>query len=206
MMTKFLCISGHARHGKDTSAEMFKRHLEQIGYKVIIVHYADLLKYICKSFFGWNGEKDEFGRTMLQRVGTDQVRRLNPDYWVDFITGVVGMFPSTWDFVIVPDARFPNELYRIVDAGFPMTHIRVVREGFESDLTDAQKSHSSETALDSYEYDYLLHNNTFDQLNSDVCRICEEIQSSHDKFGQLSIYDVVLGEEDSQGDNEYESN
>ena len=199
-MTKFLCISGHARHGKDTSAEMFKQHLEQMGYRVIIAHYADLLKYICKSFFGWNGEKDEFGRTMLQRVGTDQVRRLNPNYWVDFITGVVRMFSDTWDFVIVPDARFPNELYRIVDAGFPMTHIRVVRDGFESDLTDEQKSHSSETALDSYEYDYLLHNNTFEQLNSDVRKLCEEIQILHGKTGQPPTYDVMLG------DKEHESN
>ena len=56
-----------------------------MGYSTLIVHYADLLKYMCKTFFGWNGEKDEFGRSLLQRVGTDCIRNVEPDYWVDFV-------------------------------------------------------------------------------------------------------------------------
>ena len=83
-MTYFICVSGLARHGKDTSAEIIKKILEERGYSVLIAHYGDLLKFICKNFFGWNGEKDTDGRTLLQQVGTNCIRKQNPDYWVDF--------------------------------------------------------------------------------------------------------------------------
>ena len=58
---KVVCISGKAQHGKDTMASMIKECLEDYGKHVVIVHYADLLKYICRTFFGWDGNKDENG-------------------------------------------------------------------------------------------------------------------------------------------------
>ncbi len=42
-----------------------------MGYKVLIAHYADLVKYVAKTFFEWNGEKDEYGRSLLQHIGTE---------------------------------------------------------------------------------------------------------------------------------------
>lgn len=48
---KVICISGKAQHGKDTSANLLKMMLEADGYKVLIAHYGDLVKYICKTFF-----------------------------------------------------------------------------------------------------------------------------------------------------------
>jgi len=189
-MTHFVCISGHAQNGKDTSAVIFKNELEAMGYSTLIVHYADLLKYMCKTFFGWNGEKDEFGRSLLQRVGTDCIRNVEPDYWVDFVTKVVSLFPNEWDYIIVPDARFPNELSRIADAGFPSTHIRVVRNEFVSPLTEEQKKHPSETALDGTEPDYWLYNRTLEQLEADVRALCEVITSKkYPEYVQLSIFD-----------------
>ena len=76
---KVICISGKAQHGKDTSALMVKEMLEDDGYKVLIAHYGDLVKYICRTFFQWNGEKDEAGRSLLQRIGTDAVGELCTD-------------------------------------------------------------------------------------------------------------------------------
>lgn len=72
---KIISISGKAQSGKDTTAALLKEVLETDGYTVLIAHYADLLKYICKTFFGWNGVKDEAGRQMLQYIGTDSARR-----------------------------------------------------------------------------------------------------------------------------------
>lgn len=86
-MMKILLISGKAQHGKDTTAGMLKEQLESDGYRVLIAHYADLLKFICRQYFDWNGEKDEAGRHTLQYVGTDIIRKEHPDYWVDFLTG-----------------------------------------------------------------------------------------------------------------------
>ena len=71
---KVVCISGKAQHGKDTTAGMMKTVLESMGHTVLIAHYGDLVKYVCRTFFGWNGEKDAYGRSLLQKVGTDIVR------------------------------------------------------------------------------------------------------------------------------------
>ena len=63
---KVVCISGLARAGKDTLASMLKDELEKNGSRVLITHFADLLKFIAKEFFKWNGEKDNEGRRLLQ--------------------------------------------------------------------------------------------------------------------------------------------
>ena len=154
---KILTISGKAQNGKDYTASLLKDKLEDRGYSVLITHYADLLKYICKQFFGWDGSKDEYGRALLQKVGTEGVRRFNPDYWVDFVIDILHFFPDEWDYVIIPDARFPNEIDK-VKSEFSCRTIHVVRPGFTNNLTEEQRQHSSETSLDNYYFDYELVN------------------------------------------------
>ena len=180
-MTQFILLSGKARHGKDTSAEIVKENLEDRGYKVLITHYADLLKFICKNFFGWNGEKDEAGRTLLQQVGTNCIREQNPDYWVDFIANLIKMFPNSYDYIIVPDTRFPNEITRIRDAGFLATHVRVIRPDFENQLTEEQKNHPSETALNDTAPDFVIKNTTMSVLRSQLQMFCDTLISQREQ-------------------------
>lgn len=167
-MTKFICISGKAQHGKDTSAQMFYDQFVALNKKVLTVHYADLLKFICKSYFGWDGKKDEAGRTLLQRVGTDVVRKQEPDYWVNFVVSIVQLFPDEWEYIIIPDCRFPNEIETLKMAGFDVAHVRVVRPDFDNGLTKEQQSHISETALDEYKADYVLTNKGLHDLYQSV--------------------------------------
>lgn len=155
---KVICISGKAQNGKDTTANILNDILSADGYRVLIAHYGDLVKYICKQFFGWNGIKDEKGRTILQHVGTDVVRTKNPEYWVNFIVEVLKLFDGEWDYVLIPDCRFPNEIDCMKANGFDATHIRVVRDGFVSPLTPEQQRHPSETALDDVKPDAYIHN------------------------------------------------
>lgn len=107
---EIIAISGKAQHGKDTTAGFLKSALEADGYKVQVAHYADLLKYICKQFFGWNGQKDDAGRHILQYVGTDVIRTQKPDFWVDFIISMAELFPDTGIICSSPDCRFPTRL------------------------------------------------------------------------------------------------
>ena len=100
---KILCISGKAQHGKDTTANYLYNELKDKGYKVMITHYADLLKFICSNMFGWDGKKNEKGRHLLQYVGTDIIRKQKPDYWVDFIISILELFPNEWEYVLIPD-------------------------------------------------------------------------------------------------------
>ena len=155
---KIINISGKAQNGKDTTALILKDKLETKNKKVLIAHYADLVKYICKTFFDWNGIKDEKGRTILQYVGTDVVRTQNPNYWIDFIKGFLTMFQNEWDYVIIPDCRFPNECFTWTQEGWSNITIRIIRHGFESNLTEEQLNHPSETSLDDYKFDYYIHN------------------------------------------------
>ena len=137
---------------------MMKEDLEDHGERVLIAHYGDLVKYVCKTFFNWNGEKDRYGRYLLQYVGTEIVREQSPDYWVDFLIDMFRFFGDSWDYILIPDARFPNEIKRLRDEGFHTTHIRVERPGFNNALTEEQRHHLSETALDDTEPDVRILN------------------------------------------------
>lgn len=145
-MTKVILISGKAQHGKDTCAKYMKKYLEDNGKTCKIIHYGDLLKYICRKYMGWNGKKDEAGRALLQHVGTDIIRKRNPDFWVEYMRSFIEACPI-WDYVLIPDVRFPNEI-EYMDRYFNVWAIRINRPNFDNGLTEEQKNHISETALD----------------------------------------------------------
>ena len=156
---KVVCISGKAGHGKDTVAGLLADVLNENGSRVLVTHYADLLKYVCKTFFGWDGVKDEKGRELLQYVGTDKVRAVSPDYWANFVVSILSIFGDHWDYVLVPDTRFPNE-YEIYQAfGMDAMIVRVIRPNATSTLTEKQLHHPSETAMDDYIFDAFFINN-----------------------------------------------
>lgn len=155
---KIICISGKAGSGKDYVASALKEKLEYRGNKVLIAHYADLLKYILKTFFQWDGQKNVYGRNLLQHVGTDVIRQQDENYWVNFLKGIFTLFNQEWEYILLPDARFPNEIDVMKDA-FHCVSIRINRE-YESSLTEEQSQHESETALDDYNFDYEFDNNS----------------------------------------------
>ena len=177
---KVIAISGKAQNGKDTTASFLKEMLEADGYKVLIAHYADLLKYICRQFFGWDGKKDDAGRHILQYVGTDIIREKEPDFWVDFIVSMIELFPNDWDYVLIPDCRFPNEIDRLKAAGIDMVHLRVVRANFKSPLSAEQQQHPSETALDNVEPDYYIKNSgSLQDLRETITQWLVDFNGSH---------------------------
>ena len=196
-MKKIILVSAHARHGKDTIAELMRNSLESKGERVLICHYADLLKYICKTFFNWDGVKDDKGRTILQHVGTDVIRERQPDFWVDFIIKILDLFSDEWDYIIIPDTRFPNEIeemkfhYRkptsIADKymeqlqGFKcemVDTIRINRPNFDSGLSIDQLNHPSECALDNYEFDhYITNDGTIEELEIKIKKLVDKLMN-----------------------------
>ena len=164
---KIILISGKAQHGKSTSANMIKAYLdEKTAKKSVIFNYADLLKFYCTQYFGWNGNKDDDGRSLLQRVGTDLVRSIDNNYWVNALKSFIKLFGSEFDTIIVGDCRFKNEILSDYSSiaflnalGYDAIHVRISRPGFNNGLTQAQKQHVSETDLDEVKPDYLIVNN-----------------------------------------------
>ena len=162
-----ICISGKAGHGKDTFAECVYSLIESEGKKVLITHYADLLKYVATTFFLWDGNKDEAGRSLLQHLGTEVFRGMSENYWVDFISTCLNASKSLWDFVLIPDCRFPNEVDLLRERGFDVIHVHVSRPDFEGNLTSDQSAHSSETSMDSVIPDvYIINDATVASLRN----------------------------------------
>lgn len=155
---RVILISGRAGSGKDTAAKIMKSCFEQNYDDVLITHYADLLKYICRDYFDWDGNKDEYGRTLLQHIGTDVVRKKKPDFWVDFIADILDFFHDYWDVVIIPDVRFPNEITRLQKRGYLTTHLHILRPSYTNTLTKAQKSHESENAMSNIKSQFCIEN------------------------------------------------
>jgi hypothetical protein len=198
-MKTVLTISGKAQHGKDTFASMMKQRLECQGHTVFIVHYADYLKYLCKMYFGWDGEKDEKGRTILQKVGTDIVRARDNDFWVKNIAELLKLLQHDYDYAIIPDTRFPNEIevlknnYHFFVDTFWIN--RLNRDGslFDNGLTDKQKTHPSETSLDEYNFDYIINATHLCDLD-DVARILAERFYAFKHYDQKTEDKLVIPE------------
>lgn len=160
MKIKIVCISGKAQHGKDTVANYIKDFLMEKNHSVLITHYEDFVEYICKIFFDWNGLKDEDGRNLLQYAGTDIIRSQEPEYLCNFVKGVADMFCVNWEYILIPDCRFPNEIdIWTKDDRYDMLHMRVERPNYNGNLTIEQQNHISETALDKVAPDVTIINN-----------------------------------------------
>ncbi len=153
---KIVCISGKAQAGKDSIANALADELCKRGNAVLVYHHADYLKYLCKQYFGWNGIKDEQGRTILQSIGTDYVRNKRPSFWVDTALDFFEVFEEKYDYVLIADCRFKDEIdtYKLY---YPTTSLRIHRVDFDNGLTPEQKTHASETSLDDYSFDITIN-------------------------------------------------
>lgn len=153
-MAKLILISGKAESGKTLTANIMREKLESENKKVTLLPFASYLKFICKEHFGWSGKKDSEGRMILQYVGTDVVRKRNPDFWVKAVADFVETFGQDFDFIICDDVRFPNEIDYFRDISIVENiSIRVERLFFENSLTREQRLHLSEISLDKYPFD-----------------------------------------------------
>lgn len=156
---KVILISGKAQSGKDTFAKYAKNYFEQNNKRVLITHFGDLVKYTAKTFFNWNGEKDEKGRSLLQSLGTNDVRKEFPNFWVDYVKSILKIYKDKWDYVLIPDCRFINEITNFEENNWDTISIRIERPNFDNGLTVEQKMHLSETNLDYFNFDYYVYNN-----------------------------------------------
>ena len=162
-------ISAKARHGKDTTADLMMKKLNGKSVKIAM---ADYLKYIAQRYYGWDGKKDEAGRQILQRLGTDRIReQLNFDtFHVERVCQDIKIIEDRYDYVFIPDVRFKNEVY-YTQAKFPYntTTIHIERLGFESPLTEEQQHHRSENDLNGFTYDYEIKSESgLDKLEEQI--------------------------------------
>lgn len=161
---KVILISGKAGHGKDQFSQYLQQILTKQNKRVLVIHFADMVKEYAKLYYQWDGQKDEKGRHLLQWLGTDTVRAHFPNYWADLVAQFIKSTETDWDVVLIPDLRFLNEYNRVKKYNENCIGVRITR--FNSDgtewenpaLTQEQHNHPSETDLDDYSFDYYVAN------------------------------------------------
>jgi len=150
-----ITISGKAEAGKSEFANQLTEILTQLGRVVITLHFAEYLKITCLNN-GWNGEKDEAGRELLQKTGAE-IRRKEPDFFVDKLIADLRKVENDVDYVLIPDTRFTNEienikkLYKTISVW--VHRVEESCKPYINSLTSEQKLHESETSLDAYLFD-----------------------------------------------------
>ena len=110
------------------------------------LYYADLIDTI-----GYEAAKSDYPefRRFLQNLGTNGIRKVDPDFWVNQTIKKIQNSPG---HVVITDVRFPNELEVVQQLnGFTA---RITRPGF----SDVPAEHESESALDNAEADYNVMN------------------------------------------------
>jgi len=193
-------VSGKARSGKDTFAEMLARELQtQTGQSYVLMAYAHELKLkVQKDFdlsyeqlWGDNKEiednryrkhtrKDGYSywtpREIMQNYG-QFFRTINYDFWVDHLFNVIE--EKEYKNVIITDGRHINEVNAVVDRGG--FHVRVERE---EDEATHNKQHISETALDDgHRIDFTVQNyGTLEELKETARTVVRFLTDSQKTF------------------------
>jgi hypothetical protein len=123
-LPKIVAFTGLAGSGKSYAAAIIKDLYP--SYRQFSFAYE--IKRLARFYMGWDGNKDDKGRKLLQDLGMAG-REYNPDIWVGFM-------PPDRELVI-DDVRFKNEFEAIRENGGIV--IRIVRDNIK------QMHHVSET-------------------------------------------------------------
>ncbi len=154
--------------GKSTAAGLMASILAEKEVKTVVVPFAKPVKDIATQM-GWDGLKDDKGRTLLEDVGMGG-RRYFPDTWVNLWSqSVLDMWTEDRNLVVLSDdCRFPNEVERIKRFGGIL--IKIKKEGVErSDLVSEQ--YQPQDSM----FDYVIENNgTMKELENELRKIVEE--------------------------------
>lgn len=145
-------LMGYAGAGKDAAAAA----LVARGWEAHA--FASVLKLVAKRV-GWNGEKDERGRRLLQDLGVGARELIDPDVWVKTLEADVD---SHADPAVITDVRFPNEIEWIRDRGGIV--VRIDRPG-----TGPANAHVSEHVwCDVIPDEVIVNDGTLKQLGDRV--------------------------------------
>ena len=155
-LKNLVIISGEAGAGKDTLADYIEAHSDNYQR----VTFAKNLKELAYGL-GWDGKKDERGRTLLQDLGKLLKSYHGKDY---FVRAAFVNVPDT-ELIVVTDARFDTEFeYSLAWAnehGFTPIIVRIDRSSdpnWKSALTEEQKKDCSENEWKKFIPDVVIQN------------------------------------------------
>lgn len=155
---KIYILTGKAGSGKNVAASIIKEYYEQNNVKAIELAYASYLKEYIKKITNWDGNEQTKPRELLQQLGVELIKNnIKKNLLIERITDDIKVYSYFFDVIIITDARFEEEIEEIKKISDKVTVINI--EGKENNLTEQQKKHITETALNDYnKYDYKIEN------------------------------------------------
>jgi dephospho-CoA kinase len=119
-------VSGRAGEGKTTFA-MYCQDILVADHNSssAIVPFARMVKETA-FFMGWDGEKDDKGRKLLQEIGNTG-REYDIDIWARHAVEFIKQHPAEFEYVFIDDWRFPNEGKYLQEHFWPTITVRVQR-------------------------------------------------------------------------------
>lgn len=169
MSTLIVGFGNKARHGKDTVAGLVHCALPA---ETKVYSFGAALKAVARVF----GMKGKDG-TVLQALGTEVFRRINPNVWVDVLNEQIDEEKPR--VALIPDVRFPNEADFVRRSGGILIRVRRLNDsGTLWVARDRDPQHSSEIALDDYPFDldFSITSGDWDGLRSSARIVTERIK------------------------------
>ncbi len=167
---KILLFTGYAGSGKTTAAQMVGRGINSTRH----LSLATPLREVCaaafpfvprKCFYGSKAEKEAeipgmpgwSGRRVLQHIGTEGFRVIDPDIWVNKVIYSLEQRDLARDISYnastVDDIRFPNEAVGLRHYG------KLYRVDRRNNPGAAGPAHESEKYIDTLDVDGVIDNN-----------------------------------------------
>lgn len=172
-------IGGRAGEGKSTFAQFCGEYLlHEKNTGSVTIPFARMVKETA-FVMGWDGEKDDKGRKLLQEIGMTG-REYDLDLWANHaITYIKDCDGQGFEYYLIDDWRFPNEAKVIVKHFHPVLKVRMRRpEESHTLFGTALYNDVSEASLpdeDSY-YDYVIKNSKdLDELKARAKQFIDEI-------------------------------
>lgn len=173
-------ISGKARHGKTTVANMIRDYYEERNKLGVVTSFNRYIKLYAKDISDWAGKDETKPRKLLQKLGDILREKLDSgDFLVRRVDEDMDIYDEFAVAVMIDDVRLPNEIAYFKNK-YPsqVRDIHVERPDFDNGLSAEEQAHITEVGLDNYSnYDYTITNDgTLDELKDKVYKMIGELE------------------------------
>ena len=174
-----ICICGKARSGKSQVGKYIYDEYKKDNYNVVFSPYTKYLKMYISEITGWDMSDKDKPRDLLQQLSSDLIKGKlnNNNFFINRQLEDIDIYSYFFDIIIIPDVRFPKEIEILKDKYNKVISIGVIRENYNSELTDSQKHDITEVSLDNYDkFDYCIYNDNTKKLYSDTLEIVNKLR------------------------------
>jgi len=157
-----IAFGSNARVGKSEASNYLVSKNEGV-----VLNFSDPvydIMYYTQRVCGFSEIKD---RDLLRLIGT-WARNKDADTWVNILINKILHINNK--NIFVSDVRFPNEYDALKKLGFLI--VKIERSGNEN-----LRNHESETALEGYEWDFIIDNNgSLEDFHDKLDKLCFSIK------------------------------